>query len=153
VPLPNDSWHEGCCTPCMNAIEQLAASHFDLVGGQTAVDRIVDAFYARMDTLPDATTIRALHPPDLSGSRTVLKKYLAEWLGGPDRYSQERGHPRLRMRHLPFRIGAAERDAWLLCMRGALEEVVGSEALREQLLEKLFKVADWMRNSDNIQQA
>jgi hemoglobin len=133
----------------MNANEQLAQSHFELVGGQTAVDRIVESFYRRMDTLPEAQTIRALHPPDLSGSKTVLKKYLAEWLGGPDLYSRERGHPRLRMRHLPFRIGAAERDAWLLCMRGALEEVVASHRLRDLLLQLLFKTADWMRNSDN----
>jgi hemoglobin len=135
----------------MNAKEQLAASHFELVGGQTAVDQIVDSFYGRMDRLQEAQTVRALHPPDLSGSKAVLKKYLAEWLGGPDLYSRERGHPRLRMRHLPFRIGAAERDAWLLCMRGALEEVVGSKPLRELLLQRLFKTADWMRNSDNAQ--
>jgi hemoglobin len=135
----------------MNANEQLAASHFELVGGQSAVDRIVDSFYGRMDHLAEAQTIRALHPPDLSGTKVVLKKYLAEWLGGPDVYSQERGHPRLRMRHLPFSIGAAERDAWLLCMRGALEEVVESKPLRELLLQKFFKTADWMRNRDNTQ--
>jgi hemoglobin len=135
----------------MNANELLATSHFERVGGQPAVDRIVESFYRRMDTLPQAATIRALHPPDLSGSRTVLKKYLAEWLGGPSLYSQERGHPRLRMRHLPFRIGKAERDAWMLCMRGALEEVVGSERLRELLLQLLFKTADWMRNDDSAQ--
>jgi hemoglobin len=123
-------------------------SHFDLVGGQPAVDQIIDAFYRRMDTLPEARTIRALHPPDLSETRIVLKKYLAEWLGGPQLYSQERGHPRLRMRHLPFPIGAPERDAWILCMSGALEEVVASEELRTVLLKQLFKTADWMRNSD-----
>ena len=135
----------------MVANEQPAESHFALVGGQAAVDRIVESFYLRMDTLPEATTIRALHPPDLTGTKIVLKKYLAEWLGGPSLYSQERGHPRLRMRHLPFRIGVAERDAWLLCMRGALEDVVDSERLRETLLQLLFKTADWMRNSDNAQ--
>jgi hemoglobin len=135
----------------MNANEQLARSHFELVGGQPAVERIVESFYRRMDTLPEAQTIRALHPPDLSGSKAVLKKYLAEWLGGPDLYSRERGHPRLRMRHLPFRIGAAERDAWLLCMRGALDEVVGSPRLRELLLQMFFRTADWMRNSDSTQ--
>jgi hemoglobin len=124
----------------------LAKSHFELVGGQAAVDRIVEGFYRRMDTLPAAQIIRALHPPDLSGSKAVLKSYLAEWLGGPAIYSQERGHPRLRMRHLPFRIGTAERDALMLCMTGALEEVVGSDRLRELLLQSLYKVADWMRN-------
>jgi hemoglobin len=124
----------------------LARSHFERVGGQAAVDRIVEGFYRRMDTLPEAKTIRALHPRDLSGSKAVLKCYLAEWLGGPAVYSRERGHPRLRIRHGPFRIGAAERDAWMLCMSGALEEVVGSERLRELLLQLLYKIADWMRN-------
>src|SRR5579864_8910247 len=95
---------------------QLAPSRFELVGGQAAVDRIVDAFYRRMDTLPQAATIRAMHPANLSATSNLLKKYLSEWLGGPNLYSQERGHPRLRMRHLPFRIGVAERDAWMLCM-------------------------------------
>jgi hemoglobin len=133
----------------MTANEQLASTHFELVGGQPAVDRIVDAFYRRMDTLPQAATIRAMHPPDLAGTRTLLKKYLGEWLGGPTLYSQERGHPRLRMRHLPFRIGVAERDAWMLCMSGALEEVVGSVRLRDLLTQQLFKTADWMRNDNN----
>lgn len=132
----------------MIANDPLAATHFDLVGGQAAVDRIIESFYFRMDTLSEAAGIRALHPPDLSGTKAILKKYLAEWLGGPTLYSQERGHPRLRMRHLPFRIGMAERDAWMLCMRGAMEEVVGSHRLRELLLAQLFKTADWMRNDD-----
>jgi hemoglobin len=132
----------------MIANSPLAPTHFDLVGGQVAVDRIVESFYGRMETLPEAACIRALHPPDLNGTKVVLKKYLAEWLGGPASYSQERGHPRLRMRHMPFRIGVAERDAWIRCMRGAMEEVVGSRRLRELLMAQLFNTADWMRNDD-----
>jgi hemoglobin len=124
----------------------MARSHFDLIGGQPAVDRIVEAFYRRMDSLQSAKQIRELHPPDLGRSQAVLKRYLAEWLGGPPLYSAERGHPRLRMRHQSFRIGAAERDAWMLCMSGALEEVVASPGLREQLGQSLYKIADWMRN-------
>ncbi len=132
----------------MSLKDQLAPSHFERIGGQAAVDRIVESFYRHMTTLPEAAGILALHRPDLSAVKAVLKKYLAEWLGGPNRYSAERGHPRLRMRHQPFRIGIAERDAWMLCMGAALEEVVGSARLRELLLQQLFKVADWMRNSD-----
>lgn len=130
----------------MFAENTLARSHFELVGGQAAVDRIVEEFYRRMDVEPAAQVIRVLHPPDLSGSKAVLKRYLAEWMGGPAAYSWERGHPRLRMRHLPFRIGTAERDAWMLCMAGALAEVVGSNRLREYLLQSMSKIADWMRN-------
>jgi hemoglobin len=134
-------------TAFMTAHEQ-PSSVFDLLGGQAAVERIVDAFYDRVDTLPEAAAVRALHPADLAGSRAVLKKYLTQWLGGPPLYSRERGHPRLRARHLPFSIGAPERDAWLLCMRGALEEVVEEPAVREAILQQLSKTADWMRNRD-----
>lgn len=110
------------------------------------MDRLVEAFYARMDTLPEAATIRAMHGRDLTASKDVLKRYLGEWMDGPNLYSAERGHPRLRMRHIRFRIGEAERDAWLLCMTGALNEVVSDEALRAELLSAFTKLADWMRN-------
>jgi hemoglobin len=123
-----------------------ASIPFYRIGGQPTVDRLIDSFYDRMETLPEAAVIRALHPKDLSGTRAILKKYLAEWLGGPPAYSQERGHPRLRARHLPFSIGDAERDAWMFCMRGALEEVVTDEPAREWILQKLSPLADWMRN-------
>jgi hemoglobin len=125
---------------------QIARSHFELVGGQAAVDQIVEEFYRRMDVEPAARVIRALHPSDLSGSKAILKRYLAEWLGGPAAYSQERGHPRLRMRHAPFRIGAAERDAWMQCMTGAMQQVVGSARLRDLLLQLMYRIADSLRN-------
>ena len=119
---------------------------FEQIGGQLTVDRIIDLFYDRMDSLPEAGIIRVMHPQDLGATRAVLKRYLAEWLGGPQAYSQERGHPRLRARHLPFSIGDEERDAWMLCMRGAVEEVIKDVAIREWILEKLLGVATWMRN-------
>ena len=125
---------------------QIARSHFELVGGQAAVDRIVEEFYRRMEVEPAARVIRALHPSDLSGSKATLKRYLAEWLGGPAAYSKERGHPRLRMRHAPFRIGTAERDAWMQCMTGAMEQVVGSARLRDLLLQLMYRIADSLRN-------
>ena len=119
---------------------------FTEIGGQSAVDRLVDSFYHRMDTLPEATIIRAMHADDLTSVKNVLKRYLGEWLGGPKLYSQERGHPRLRQRHMHFQIGLAERDAWMLCMRGAVEEVVENTVLRGHLLQAFFKLADWVRN-------
>ncbi|MFT3904893.1 MAG: group II truncated hemoglobin [Steroidobacteraceae bacterium] len=119
---------------------------FEQIGGQETVNRLVDAFYDRMDSLPEARTIRALHGADLTEIRGVLKKYLGEWLGGPRAYSAERGHPRLRARHLPFPIGAAERDAWMLCMSGALAATVADAAAREHIHAALLKLADWMRN-------
>jgi hemoglobin len=122
------------------------ASLFSEIGGQAVIDRLIDSFYHRMDTLPEAKTIRAMHAVDLTAVKGVLKRYIGEWLGGPKLYSQERGHPRLRQRHMPFQIGVAERDAWMLCMQGALDEVVADAALRAQLTQAFFKLADWVRN-------
>lgn len=124
------------------------APMFERIGGTVAIDRLVEAFYRRMETLEEAAVIRAMHPDDLTGTKQILKRYLSEWTGGPKLYSPEKGHPRLRQRHMGFRIGDAERDAWLLCMRGALRETVAdAEALKEIDLA-LTKLADWMRNSD-----
>jgi hemoglobin len=121
---------------------------FSRIGGQAAIDALVDAFYHRMDTLPEARAIRDMHARELGAVKKILKNYLGEWMGGPAVYSQERGHPRLRMRHMPFRIGEADRDAWMLCMTGALEEVVEDASLRAQLQQSFFKLADWVRNDD-----
>lgn len=124
-----------------------ASGHFESIGGEPAVTRIVDAFYQQMDTRPEARVIRAMHGPDLAPVKAVLVRYLCEWLGGPCRYSAERGHPRLRMRHAAFPIGAAERDAWLDCMRAALDVTGTDPALRDLLMQAFFKIADWMRNN------
>jgi hemoglobin len=121
---------------------------FDIIGGQPTVDRLVEAFYRRMDTLPEAAELRAMHHPDLTMTIDVLKRYLGEWMGGPNLYSAERGHPRLRMRHMKFVIGPAERDAWMLCMRGALEETIPDAFIRDQIADPLAKLADFMRNDD-----
>lgn len=119
---------------------------FERIGGALTVDRLVESFYARMDTLPEAGVIRALHPPDLVAVKMILKRYLSEWMGGPKLYSPEKGHPRLRQRHMGFSIGEAERDAWLLCMRGALDETVPDAGACQEILVAFQKLADWMRN-------
>lgn len=121
-------------------------TNFDRIGGAPAVTRLVEAFYRRMDALPEASGIRAMHKNDLTSTKDVLRRYLGEWLGGPKLYSQERGHPRLRMRHIQLSIGPAERDAWMLCMTGALDEVVADAALRALLHDAFLKLADWVRN-------
>jgi hemoglobin len=128
---------------------QRTDTHFSRLGGAPAVDRIVEAFYRRMDTLPEARTIRAMHLEDLAPTKAILKDYLGEWLGGPLLYSQKRGHPRLRMRHTRFAIGPAERDAWMLCMRSALADAVPDKRLREHIEKKLYQLADWVRNDED----
>jgi hemoglobin len=119
---------------------------FERIGGAATIDRLVERFYERMEALDEARAIRALHPADLGPTKDVLKRYLAEWTGGPKLYSPEKGHPRLRQRHLRVPIDAAARDAWLLCMRDALEATVADAAARRELDEALSKLADWMRN-------
>jgi hemoglobin len=131
-------------------METVKTSMFEHIGGAPTIDRLVEAFYARMSTLPQAREIRAMHAMDLGPVKDVLKRYLGEWMGGPKLYSAERGHPRLRQRHLGFAIGNAERDAWLLCMHGALEETVADAQAREEIYGLLARLADWMRNqADN----
>jgi hemoglobin len=126
--------------------ETATASMFERIGGVVAIDRLVESFYRRMDALPEAAGIRAMHPEDLGSTKQILKRYLSEWTGGPKLYSPEKGHPRLRQRHLGFAIGNDERDAWLLCMRGALAETVADEAARTEIDGALTRLADWMRN-------
>ena len=121
-------------------------SPYERLGGEQAVRKLVDRFYELMDTLPEAKAIRALHPADLTGSRDKLFKFLSGWLGGRSLYMEEFGPPRLRARHLPFPIGMAERDAWLLCMERALAETEMEELLRMHLLQSLRNTADHMRN-------
>jgi hemoglobin len=119
---------------------------FVRIGGEMTVDRLIESFYARMDTFPEAGTIRAMHALDLGPTKQVLKRYLAEWMGGPKLYSATKGHPRLRRRHLGLKIGAAERDAWVLCMSYALEESIEDAEARLEILAELEKLANWMRN-------
>ncbi len=72
--------------------------------------------------------------------------FLSGWLGGPQRYAERFGHPKLRQKHLPFPIGEVERDAWMLCMTRAIEEQVADATLRQQLTQSFFKTADFLRN-------
>ncbi len=120
---------------------------YERIGGEQTVDCLVESFYSRMNSLADASTIRAMHGSDLGPTKTVLKQYLGEWLGGPKLYSAEKGDPRLRKRHLHVAIGEAERDAWLLCMRGAMDEVIADAQARHEIWGQIAKLADWMRNT------
>jgi hemoglobin len=129
-----------------NAQNSTTTALYDAIGGAPTVDRLVDAFYRNMDTMEAARGIRAMHASDLGPTKMILKLYFGEWLGGPKDYSARRGHPRLRMRHVRFPIGPAERDAWLICMNTALEDCIGDPALRATIGKQLASLADWMRN-------
>ena len=119
---------------------------FEQIGGEAGVRKLVDRFYDLIDSAPEARTIRALHATSLKASREKLFLYLTMWTGGPPLYSDRYGHPRLRARHLPFRITSVERDEWLWCMDKALDEHEMPADLREMLRGKLYALADHMRN-------
>ncbi|MBU1237241.1 MAG: group II truncated hemoglobin [Gammaproteobacteria bacterium] len=119
---------------------------YERIGGEPVVRALVKRFYELMDTLPEAYDVRKLHAADLSGSEEKLYLFLTGWLGGPQLYVEKFGPPHLRQRHLPFAIGMAERDQWLLCMRQAMEEHIDDAPLRSALDKALTELADFMRN-------
>ncbi len=120
---------------------------YELIGGEPAVKQLVHRFYELMDELPEAYAVRQLHPESLAGSEEMLFEYLSGWLGGPNLYIAKKGHPRLRMRHAPYAIGARERDEWMLCMTQALTEQVGDKGFRQALLNQFSELASHMINS------
>ena len=120
---------------------------FDALGGEAAVRRLVERFYDLMDLEPAYRELRASHGTTLDDARLKLFWFLCGWLGGPQHYQERFGHPRLRMRHMPFRIGIQERDQWLACMDQALRETGVPEDLRARLGQAFFQTADWMRNT------
>jgi len=122
------------------------ATAFAWVGGEGAVRALVDRFYDLMDLEPGFAALRAVHPASLESARDKLFWFLCGWLGGPDHYIERFGHPRLRARHLPFKIGITERDQWMACMMQAMAECELDPTLQQRLTESFLGTADWMRN-------
>lgn len=120
--------------------------HYGKLGGEAQLTRLVERFYAVMDEAPEAERIRMMHPRDLTASKRKLFAFLSGWLGGPPLYAERHGPPRLRASHMPFPIDVAAREAWLFCMRKALEEVVPERAFRDELMTAFFRTADFLRN-------
>lgn len=121
---------------------------FDILGGEPGIRALVDRFYDVMDVDSDLKLLRDVHGSSLTQARDKLFWYLCGYFGGPQHYIERFGHPRLRARHLPFSIGIAERDQWLLCMARAMKELEYPEPLMDRMLEIFFGVADWMRNRE-----
>ena len=116
----------------------LNRSVYELAGGEPAFRALVARFYTRVAEDP---VLRPVYPEeDLSGATERLTLFLIQYFGGPSTYSERRGHPRLRLRHHPFAIGQAERDAWLLNMTEAVESLDLAPAVRKALLD-YFEVA------------
>lgn len=121
-----------------------AATPYEEIGGDTAIRDLADAFYDWVEA--EAPLLRVMLPRDTSGSRTKLYEFLSGWMGGPQLYVEKRGHPRLRMRHLPFSIGDDEAAEWMRCMELAMDDVGVDGSLRAFLSERLEMSALHMRN-------
>ncbi|WP_197507725.1 globin [Mycobacterium sp. ACS4331] len=132
----------------MVQMDQPQQSFYDAVGGHETFTKIVARFY---ELVRDDEILRPLYPEDdLDGAEERLRMFLEQYWGGPRTYSDLRGHPRLRMRHNPFRIGFLERDAWLRCMHTAIAEIdtqTLDDAHRRALLDYLEMAAQSMVNT------
>ncbi len=126
----------------------MSGTFYDAVGGAETFAAIVARFY---QLVREDEVLLPLYPPDeLDAAEDRLRMFLEQYWGGPHTYSEQRGHPRLRMRHAPFRIGFIERDAWLRCMHTAVASIDShtlDDEHRQQLLAYLEMAADSMVNS------
>ena len=120
-------------------------SVFDTLGGTPWFVGLIDRFYTKVET---DQLLRPLYPEDLTESRDHMVKFLVQYWGGPGTYSQQRGHPRLRMRHAPFPIGVAERDAWFNHMVEALNESNPPADIKQQMVEHFDRAATHMINTN-----
>jgi hemoglobin len=126
------------------------ASVYDSLGGEDALRHLVDRFYDLMDLEPQYAVLREAHFASLDNARDKLFWFLSGFLGGPNHYIDRFGHPMLRARHLPIKIGVSQRDQWLACMQQAIDdEKIGAE-VAQALMKSLQGTADWMRNQQEI---
>jgi len=125
-----------------------APSIYEQAGGLDALRRLVDAFYARVEADP---LLRPMFPPDLGPGKEHQLLFLVQYFGGPGEYGQRRGHPRLRMRHAPFAIGPAERDAWLRHMLAAVDEAGIPEPARSAMRSYFEMAAPAMMNRLSVE--
>ncbi len=120
---------------------------YERIGGEKKLRSLVQSFYQYMDELSEAKKVRDMHAPDLKGAEDKLFMFLSGWMGGPSLFIEKFGHPRLRQRHINFVIDESARDQWMLCMKHALDDIVEEKELRNELMQALYGVADFMRNS------
>jgi hemoglobin len=113
------------------------------IGSEEPFYKLVDIFYSRVETDP---VLRSLYPPELEMPKKHLALFLIQRFGGTATYSAERGHPRMRSRHMPFKIGKKEKDAWMVNMMAALEEVSEFEPYTSVLKEYFEEFATFMIN-------
>lgn len=122
---------------------------YDRVGGLDFFVRLVDAFY---DGVVTDEVLWPLYPDqaDVEGAKHRLTLFLAQYWGGPTTYMDERGHPKLRLRHMPFHVGPLERDRWLVHMAAAVESTTSDEAIRSELMAYFVPAAEHLRNDTGL---
>jgi hemoglobin len=120
-------------------------SPYARLGGDEGVFSLVRRFYQQMDTLDEAVTIREMHAGDLEPMIDKLAVFLISWMGGPRNYEKRFGRVIIPLAHQPFAIGPAERDAWLMCMAHALDEVGAEPDLVDLLMDAFFRMAEMCR--------
>lgn len=118
---------------------------FQAAGGEPGLHRLVADFYAVMDESPQAATVRALYPADVSEAQDRLASFLCGWLGGPKRYAEKYGGISIPQFHTRWQVGEAERDAWLFCMEQAIARQPYTRAFSEYLLRQLRVPAERIR--------
>jgi hemoglobin len=120
---------------------------YERIGGHQVFEDLASHFYALITVDP---ILRPMYPDeDLKGAAKRLMMFLEQYWGGPKTYSEERGHPRLRMRHADFHIDQAAKEAWLRCMKSAVDEIECDEATREELWNYMVYAAETMVNQPN----
>ncbi len=124
-------------------------SLYEQVGGMPFFERLVDAFYAGVAA---DDVLLPLYPeaPDLTGARHRLTLFLAQYWGGPTTYDDERGHPRLRLRHMPFHIGTLQRDRWLAHMSAAVAATAPTREIADRLMNYFVPAAEHLRNDTGL---
>lgn len=124
---------------------QVAVTPFQALGGWDGIDRLVEAFYAHVE---EDTVLRPVYPENLEPGKLHLKLFLEEWLGGEPKYSSQFGHPRLRMRHFPFKVTPQGTGRWLRHMRLAMQDCGVDEALARKIFEAMAPLARHMINAE-----
>ncbi|MCW8108839.1 group II truncated hemoglobin [Alteromonas ponticola] len=129
------------------SLKKKPTTPFKAIGGQVITNAIAETFYDIMEGDPLAADLMAIHPKPLTRIREVFALYLTMWLGGPNTYEEQFGHPRLRARHLPFTVTPVLKEQWMYCMRKAIFKHVPDKTLANRILASLNELAEHMINT------
>lgn len=139
----------GLFTKVKTLLKGREKSVYEKIGGINVINQLVDDFYTIMSTDPLAADCFATHAGrDIGESAEKLKAFLSGWTGGPQLYMEKYGHPRLRMRHFPFKIGLKEGEQWLYCMKKALEKSSIPSSLQEEMMNAFNGIVKMLTGRD-----